>query len=126
MGARTNRIEIYKFDRIFEQTLTRLKTTSDVSDEDKICIGQLVDHLLAKNVSKQRAVKYINHLVVVARIAGQPLERLDKKGMETVISRINTATYTDHTKHDYKVIVKKYFQWIRGCDEELHEYPRGS
>ena len=123
MGSKTTRIEIYQVDRIFERALVRLKTTPDVSDEDKTCIGQLVDHLLAKNVSKQRAVKYINHLVVVARIAGQPLGRLDKKGMETVISRINTASYTDHTKHDYKIIVKKYFQWIRGCDEDLHEYP---
>jgi integrase/recombinase XerD len=123
MGSKTTRIEIYQVDRIFERALLRLKTTPDVSDEDKTLIGQLVDHLLAKNVSKQRAVKYINHLVVVARIAGQPLGRLDKKSMETVISRINTASYTDHTKHDYKVIVKKYFQWIRGCDEDLHEYP---
>jgi integrase len=84
---------------------------------------KLVKHLLAKGVSKQRAVKYINHLIVLARIAGKPLGQLDKKDMETLMGRINLSSYTDHTKHDYKIIVKKYFQWLRGCDEDTHEYP---
>ncbi len=103
--------------------MIRLESASDVSEQDKVDIRKLVDHLLANNVSKLRAVKYINHLTVVARIAGKPLGSLNRECMETVISRINTGTYTDHTKHDVKVIVKKYFQWIRGCDEGLHEYP---
>jgi len=84
---------------------------------------KLVEHLLAKGVSKQRTVKYINHLIVTARIAAKPLEQLDRIQMETVISRINTAGYTEHTKHDYKIIIKKYFQWLRGCNEDQHEYP---
>jgi len=123
----TNRTEKNKNNLIFEQALRRLKKSPDVSDEDKTCIMKLVEHLLAKGVSKQRAVKYINHLTVTARIAAsvaaKSLGQLDKKQMEHVISRINTADYTEHTKHDYKIIIKKYFQWLRGCDEDQHEYP---
>lgn len=37
--------------------------------------------------------------------------------------QINTSSYTEHTKHDYKVIIRKYFQWLRRCDEDSHEYP---
>ena len=117
------RIEIYQIEKIFEQALKRLKSKPDVSEEDKIRIREFVDHLLAKNMTKQRVVKYINHLTVVARIAVQPLGSLDRKGMEKVISHINTASYTENTKHDYKVIIRKYFQWIRGCDEEQGEFP---
>ena len=29
----------------------------------------------------------------------------------------------DNTKHDYKVAVRKYFQWLRGYDEETGEFP---
>jgi hypothetical protein len=37
--------------------------------------------LLVKCVSKQRVIKYINHLILPVRIAAKPLEQLDKKQM---------------------------------------------
>jgi hypothetical protein len=50
----------YQYDKIFEQTLRRLQSASDVSEEDKASIIKLVEYLLAKGVSEQRAVKYVN------------------------------------------------------------------
>lgn len=97
--------------------------SSNISSEDKAAIAELVEHLLVKGISKQRSVKYINHLLVLARTAGCYLGKLDKKGVETLVSRINAADYTEHTKHDYKIILKKYFQWLRKCNEEEQEYP---
>jgi integrase/recombinase XerD len=114
-------------DQIFERAIQRTQSSSNISEEDKQCILKLVDHLLAKGISKSRAVKYINHLNVVARIAigieGKSLGHFGITEMERMISRINTRKYTDHTKHDYKIIIKKYFQWLRGCDEDAYEYP---
>ena len=124
-GTNTNpkRIDIYGIDKIFEQALKRLKTKTDLTEEDKTRISQFVDHLFAKNMTKLRVVKYICHLTVVARIAGKPLGSIDRKDMEKIIGQINTANYADNTKHDYKVAIRKYFQWLRGCDEELGEFP---
>ncbi len=124
MGAvSTKRIGTYQDDRIFESAMRRLESTHDVEDADRISIAKLVEHLLAKGISKQRTVKYINHLTVLARIAEKPLGQLDKKDMENLMSRINESGYAEHTKHGVKIILKKYFQWLRGCDEEEHEYP---
>jgi integrase/recombinase XerD len=103
--------------------MKRLQEALDVADEDKASIEALVEHLLVKGVSKQRSVKYVNHLIVLARTAGCAMETLDRKGVEALVSCINAANYTEHTKHDYKVILKKYFQWLRKCDEEEQEYP---
>jgi site-specific recombinase XerD len=101
-----------------------LQSASDISEQDKASITKLIDYLLAKDVSKQRAVKYVNHLIVTARIACKPLGQLDKKDTEMLVGRINTAGYTENTKHDYIIIIKKYFQWLRGCDEDQHDYPQ--
>ena len=108
-GTTTERKE-NRYDKVFDGAMKRLQSSSDVSDDDKVSIIELVEHLLAKNVSKQRTVKYINHLIVSTRMASKPLGQLSRKDMETPISHINTADYTDHTKHDYKIIIKKYFQ----------------
>jgi hypothetical protein len=94
-----------------------LQSASDVAKEDKASIAKLVEYLLAKGVSKQRAVKYVNHKIVVARIACRPLGQLDKKDIEMLVGQINTAGCTENTKHDYMIITKKYFQWLRDCDE---------
>ena len=124
-GTNTNpkRIDIYGIEKIYETTLKRLKTKTDITEEDRKNILEFVDHLLAKNMTKLRIVKYICHMTVVARIAGKPLGSLDRKGMEKIIAQINTASYAENTKHDYKVAIRKYFQWLRGCDEELNKFP---
>ena len=122
-GNTTKRTGIYNYGKIFERTMRRLQSEPNVSEEDKTSIAELVEHLLVKGVSKQRSVKYVNHLIVLARSAGCPLTELDSKGVEALVGRINAANYTEHTKHDYKVILKKYFQWLRDCDEEEQEYP---
>jgi site-specific recombinase XerD len=114
---------IYPYERIFNSALNRLQSSSDINQSDKTCILKLVEHLLAKGVSKLRTVKYINHLIVLARMANKPLELLGREDVEELVRRINMASYTDHTKHDYKVILKKFFQWMRGFSEEEHEYP---
>ena len=103
--------------------MRRLQSASDICEENKASISQIVEHLLAKGISKQRSVKYVNHLTVIARITGGPLEKLDRKGVEAVVTKLNMSNYADNTIHDYKIILKKYFQWLRKCDEEVHEYP---
>jgi integrase/recombinase XerD len=43
--------------------------------------------------------------------------------MEKIVVEINTARWEDNTKHDYKSAVKKYFQWLKGCDEDSNDFP---
>ena len=125
-GTSTNpkRIDIYGIDKIFERALKRLKTRTDITEEDRKLILEFVDHLLANNMGKLRVVKYIYHLTAVAGLAGKPLGSIDRKGMEKIVGQINTARYADNTKHDYKVVIRKYYQWLRGCDEETGSFLR--
>ena len=58
--------------------MRRLQSEPNVSEQDKTSIAELVEHLLLKGVSKQRAAKYVNHLIVLARSAGCALSELDR------------------------------------------------
>jgi integrase/recombinase XerD len=124
MGANpTKTIAVYPYERIFDSAIKRLQSSPDVRSGDKTSITGLVEHSLAKGVSKPRTVKYFNHLKVLARMADKCLAQLGKKDTEGLMSRINAADYSELTKHDYKMITKEYFQWQRGCNEDEHEYP---
>lgn len=115
--------DIYKTDQIYASALKRLRESNDVSDEDKASILSLLDHMTTKGIGRLRAIKYVNHLIVLARMAGKPLAELGKPEVESLVSRINTSDYRDSTRRDYKIILKCYFQWMRGLDEDEHQYP---
>ncbi|MEM3736879.1 MAG: hypothetical protein QXJ75_02130 [Candidatus Bathyarchaeia archaeon] len=118
-----SRLGIYPHDQAFNSALKRLQSAADICQENKAEIMGLVEHLLSRGVSKPRATKYINHLTVLARMVGVPFKQLGRAGVERLVSRGNSGGYTEHTKHDYKIILKKFYQWLRGCDEEEYEYP---
>ena len=128
-GTNTNpkRIDIYGIDKILEQALIRLQTSTNITEEDKTKIKQFVDHLFIKEIGKLRVVKYINHLIVLSRLANdlesKPLVAFERKSIEKIVCAINTSKWEDSTKHDYKSAIKKYFQWLRECDEESNEFP---
>jgi len=73
---------IYHYDRIFNGALKRLYSSTDICGEDKVNISRMVEHLLAKGVSKARAAKYIYHLLVLARAAGKPFKSLGREDIE--------------------------------------------
>jgi len=122
-GTRKHKEQIYHFNRIFERAMKRLESSLDVRDEDKVNIWRFVEHLLAKGVSKARAAKYIYHLIVMARVMDKPFESLGRRDVERLVSWINASDYSENTKRDYKIVLKKFFQWLRGCSEEDYEYP---
>jgi len=86
--------------------MKRLESSHDVRDEDKINIWRVVDHLLAEGVSKARAVKYIYHLIVLARVTDKPFENMVRRDVERLVSWINTSDYSENTS----VTTRLFFQ----------------
>ncbi len=104
--------------------MNHLKSATDISESDKVDIIKLVEHLQTRDISKLRAAKYIYHLLVLARIAGRPLRELAKEDIEKLVGWIKASNYAEETKHGYKVALKKFYQWLKGCNEDEHEYPQ--
>jgi len=119
----TNRIDIYDYEKTYRRAAERLKSDPKICKENKQNITKFTDHLLIRGISKPRVIKYINHLAVLARIASNPFRQLRKEDIERLVSQINAAGYTEHTKRDYKIVLKRFYQWLRACNEDEHEYP---
>ena len=119
----TNRIDIYDYEKTFRRAAERLKSEPNICEENKQNITKFTDHLFVRGISKPRIIKYINHLSVLARITGKPFQQLRKEDVEKLVSQINAAGYTEHTKRDYKITLKRFYQWLRDCNEDEHEYP---
>ncbi|MEM2840717.1 MAG: tyrosine-type recombinase/integrase [Candidatus Bathyarchaeia archaeon] len=114
--------DIYGYDRRLEKARKGLEASNSILEDNRKSIMGFIEHILAQGVGKARAAKYIYHLTVLARIAEKPFSLFTRKDVERLVAWINSREYTDHTKHDYRVIVKRFFQWLRGCDSE-GDYP---
>ena len=69
MGTITNpkRIDIYGIDKIFEQALKRLKTKTDITEEDRKSILEFVDHLLAKRFTFSKRYTICRWIVLLSQ-----------------------------------------------------------
>jgi integrase/recombinase XerD len=116
-------LDIYQHERRFEKAKRNLEAAQDIPSANKKLILRFAEQLLLNGISKARATKYVLHLTMLARNSRILFEEFTRRDVERLVEWINAQEYAGHTIHDYKVIIKKFFQWLRGSNVEEHEYP---
>jgi len=108
-------MNIHKPEYKFELATNKLKQDPDVKDRNKKLILDFVDSFLAEGEghSHIRAVKYIYTLKKASKIINTDLDNINKKDVTLFFKFINTTKdFMEWTKHDYKVMVKRFYQWL--------------
>ena len=114
--------DAYHYARRFERARKNLEA-SMVDPKDKETILRFVRQLLLGGISKARATKYLLHLTVLTRNTHVSFEQFTRDDAEDLVGWINAQAYSCHTSHDYLVVLKKFFQWLRGSNATEYEYP---
>ena len=89
-----------------------------ISERNKQLIGEYIDFLSLQGVKELRKVKYIYTLEKIASWLKMDFDEATKKDIEKLCSTINNNEYTDWTKHDYRVTIKKFYTWLRNKDND--------
>ena len=116
--TKAKRIDIHDYDKQLKSALARVKTNSEISNTNRKIILEFHRRLLADSLSTPRVVYYLNRLCVIASLIRTDFDKAVKKDIEDVMRRINQMNYTEWAKKDYRVTLKKFYKWLRGCDEE--------
>jgi len=107
--------EVYCYKRRIESLLRRVEA-SKIPEESKRKILDFYHECILRGYSKARTIKYIDTLERIARALGKPFSQADKRDVENLIAEIEQKGYTEWTKHDYKVILRMFYKWLRKCD----------
>src|SRR2546425_2399319 len=107
---------IYNFRRIIERELRKLGR--DINGQ---VLLRYYQRRVAEGISQARIVKCLNTLRILSKLFGKRFETATKENIVELVSRIEGLEVGDYTKHDYKVIIKKFYQWLRQYDDG--EYP---
>jgi len=109
--------EVHRYDKRIESLLKRIKN-SGIPEGSKKNILDFYRECILRGYSKARTTKYLDTLERTARILGKPFEEATREDIEDLIAEIERRNYSDWTKHDYKVILRIFYRWLRKC-----EYP---
>ena len=76
-------------------------------------IRDFIDNCYSDGLGDHRIIKYISTLKLIAQGMDIELESATKKDIERYVGQLERSDKSHHTKHDYKVAIKKFLrQWL--------------
>lgn len=111
-----NKVEIYNYNRRIETILERIRN-SEIDKKNKDAILEFHKDCLSRGLSKARAFKYLYTLENLAKLLAIPFEKATRDNICELVTKNEKQDYADWTKHDYKVILKVFYRFLKKTDE---------
>jgi len=99
----------------------RIESSSAISKRNKNFIFEFCDHAALQGLSEARVLFYLNRFWNLARYINQDFDHLTRKEIEQLVRRIQNNGFSPHTVSDHLVVIKKFWKWLEGNDEEYPE-----
>jgi len=113
--------DIHHHKRTLEAKLRWLNKTDDVNSADKQLILEFYKDSVARGLSITRNIKYLILLSQLSRMLKVGFKNAGKAHIKDLIVGIEQSKYSDWSKKDYKVAIKRFYKWLKGKDEEYPE-----
>src|SRR3989338_1112005 len=120
-GKMLEKRDIYSYDRRLENLE---KAFEKFSKENRNLILRFKNDLFLQNLSKARVVKcldtmkcFTNLVESTKEISINNLGKLTKEDLQYLIGIIQQRPYSAWTKQGYKVIIRKFVCWSKGCEK---------
>ncbi|QLJ53335.1 MAG: hypothetical protein Sv326_1160 [Candidatus Fermentimicrarchaeum limneticum] len=115
-----NEFTIYKHQTNFEKELGRLRASA-LPAKTKKQIEDFAHIRLAKGSSKLRVVKCMWCVRYLAGWLGKDFSSASKEDLIKLVSFIDSKEYSEYTMYDFKIVLKMFYKWLLGKDEEFPE-----
>jgi len=115
-----HRLKIYNYERTLRSLLERINN-SRIDPRNKIKILEFYRECLSQGLSQARIIKYLDTIERIARLLGKLFEDATKDDIAELVQRIEGNNYSEWTKHDYKLILKRFYKWLKKTDDYPEE-----
>jgi integrase/recombinase XerD len=111
---------LYRYEVDHKAILQKIRQ-SEISDKNKSVLLKFNDELFSRGLSTGRVLKYMQKLLKLARWLKKDFADADIQDIKTLVSKIERSSYVPYTKKEFKLCIRKLFQWLKGMDED--NYP---
>lgn len=114
--------KIHHYDKIFQIAIDSIKRNRILSEKNRNLILEFSDFCLATGLTKVRAAKYIYSLSTIGKFLDKDFMDVNKNDIMSLMKEINTnSEYSEWTKRDFKVTLKKFYKWLRKTEDYPEE-----
>jgi len=110
----------HKYNRKLERTLQSIKEQA-FSNGNGQSILDFVDHCFSEGLSVARVEKYAGHLKQIALAMDTDFRSATRKDIERFIHSIHVSDYSEWTKRDFRITLKKFYRWLRDSERDPPE-----
>ena len=110
-------IDIHNYENDFKTVMVKLHS-SDISAKNKNLIEKFGNFCFASSIGKPRVIKYTWTLKKLALWLKKDFDKATKDDIEKVVVTIQKINdYSEWTKRDFNVTLKKFYKWLKGNGE---------
>lgn len=114
---KNGRLELYDYPRRLELSLNWLSKQKGVGRENIEDIKAFANIRLAKGSGHGRVAKVIYCLRFLAVWLKKPFREATKDDLINLVGNLETKELAEHTKYDFKIVLKMFYKWLKGNDE---------
>ncbi len=112
-------IDVHAFPMRFKGAMRSIDNDSRISVRNKELIAAYKHEMLARGLSLARVVRKLYDLKGICirwLPAGKDLGSLDLPDIKQIVAQIEMSEYSESTKSGFKVTLKNFLTWLRGCE----------
>ncbi len=99
----------------YRKTLERIKRNyihNSFFKEDVKDLERFLEILQAEGISAGRIAKCLHALSTLSKKLGKPFSEVTERDVKSVLAEIEGSEYSDWTKRDFRIILRKYLRFI--------------
>jgi len=104
---------IYNYKRTLERKLSDIKLDRFNSE----ILLRYYRSRVAEGLSLARIIKCLSTLRLISKSIAKPFTEATKDDIVNFVARIEERNISQWTKHDYKVILKRFYKWLRDSED---------
>ena len=110
--------EVHSSSANVDRALLRLSRERRVCERNKELLVKFSQDRLARGVSRLRTVKCLYVLRYLAIWHRTSFEEATKESLTQLVNEVECKPLSAASKHDFKAILKVFFKWLKGNDDE--------
>lgn len=110
--------------RRLETRLESLRNDKSVIPANKKLILEFDSYIASIGLGRLRRLKYLGNLSWFSRNFGKPFAKVTKKDLLELVGKVETSDLKAWTKADRKILIKRFFKWFKGNDEDYPDEVR--
>lgn len=108
--------------RRIETTFQRIDESEEISPENKRLLIDFKRDLKLDGKSDARIQKVTSHLKIIAeRVGDTAFTEMETADVKDLVEWVHDRDVSEHTKADYKKVIKQFWKWLDGDDDDYPE-----